>query len=351
MLSLSGCLEHNFRITVLPRDRVDLSFELRGDRTDLDDQYDLLPDSARWSLTRSVEENEDETVYTISGQHQVENLSELGTALNWRRSSADSLGYAPEFQLVKKRGLFGSAYVFSGWFPARDFDKLYGDMWAFIPPECRVLEDDKAQSNLSIEELAQLEDKFGLGALQWNLERYNIRLKTVWEDLKKRGITIPDTSETVFSIAMAGWNDDVRLYLNALDIPNPKTVNLEWWEDLRPLFLGHLVDLVGLDNVDLAWGVAEAYERKYQISKDLKDDVYHVNLELPGRIVSTDGQRNDEDRLVWEIQGSGLLNTEMRIKAESFAVSYWRIGITIFIAMVLIRLATRRFFTRARRSL
>jgi len=341
----SGCLEHTYYITVLPDDRLQIVYEARGDRPDIEDGFDIFPDSIEWNINHSIEEKDDETVHIIHGSKIVENFSQLNQSIQWGSNPDDSVHVRRRFTIEKQIQLFGVSYVFHGQFASRRFDKTYGNIWDYIPQECRVLEDDETLAALPTDEIDLLEEKFSLGILQWNRIRYEKRFIRVWEILKSRVPDLPDTSNRTFSIGCTGWSDDLRCYMNELDIPDPNLVNLEWWSDLRPLFLGRLVDITGIEHADLIRRIANNLEKTYQISKDLEDDQYKVSISLPGRVVKSSGTKDEEGKPVWEVSGKDLMNKDAILMARTFELSIWRVAVAAVVMLILFRWL-KRFFRR-----
>ncbi len=130
--------------------------------------------------------------------------------------------------------------------------------------------------------------------------------------------------------------------MNDLDVHQPKTVNLEWWEDLRPLFLGRMFDIAGIDFIDKLSQIGDNVELEYQISKDMEDDSYVYNLLLPGTTINNNGSKNDEGWLEWEFEGKYLLNEDGIMHASSFVISWWRTGLLIFISLFALNLLRRK---------
>jgi hypothetical protein len=337
VMTVNGCLEHTYQITVLPEDNIEIQYSARGDRMDLEDGFDLFPDSLQWGLVRTVEENEDETVHILTGTQNFTGLLELEELMNWWTISQDTVKVRRGFSLHRESSLFGESIVFIAVFQSRNFDDRYGDIWEFVPEECRILEDDDLKGTLASEEVDLLEEKFSLGVLQWNLARYEKRFLEAWQLLKIRDKSILDTSETTFSIVRAGWSDDVRLYVNELDVDDPNTMNLEWWEDLRPIFLGRLVDIAGISSADLISRIAKDLEIEYQVSKDIDDDNFKVKLSLPGRITDSNGESTEDGFITWEIPGEELKNADYFIHAKGFEFNFLRISLAAFVSLLILR--------------
>ncbi len=343
----SGCLEHTYHISVLPDERVELRYKVAGDRLDFDDELQLLPDSTDWGLERSVEEHENETVHIIEGSLLIARYTQLDRALDWQLTEEDTVYLRRSVSPEKSSQLFGVAWRFHGKLHSRCFDELYGDIWDFVPSECRALDDEEQMDTMTAHEIEMLEVKFALGILQWNRSRYEHRIDRVWELVKARVPGLPDTTAITYSIVRAGWVNDLHRYLNKLDMPEPTTANLDWWSDLRPLFLGRLVDITGPGAVEVISRISDAAEREYQITKDIEDDVFCFKLHLPGRTVRTNGSSEDEGWILWEFTGKELLSQDGVMSATSFELSWWRAVLAAF-AAVLILSWIRRRIRRAR---
>ncbi len=304
---------------------------------DLEDGYDLFPDSLDWNLERTIEEKDDETVHILSGIKSETGLPKLSELLNWKRNPRDTVRLQRDFTLHRESKLFGESIIFSAKFNSRNFDKRYGDIWEFVPEECQILEDDEMKSALSSEEVELLEEKFSLGVLQWNLARYEKRFVEAWDRLKDRNISMSDTSETTFSIVNAGWSDDLRMFINDLDVQDPNTTNLEWWEELRSVFLGRLIDIAGINSAELISRIADNLELEYQVAKDIDDDNFKVILILPGRITDSNGMVSENGAVAWDISGEDIKNADYVLHAECFDLNVIRISIAALISLFILR--------------
>ncbi len=341
-----GCIEHTYKITALPSDRAKLEYQAKGDTLDLHDGKELLPDSTEWNIRRSVEEKDNETIHIIDAENTAETLKEISSKFNWQDSPEDTIYLQRDFNISKQWLIFGDKYTFRGMFKSRRFKEKYGDIWDYVPEECRVLENDATLSSVPAEEIKVLERKFATGVLQWNLVRYEKRFKKVWEILKrKQGHAIDDTSLTAFSIASTAWSEDLRQYLNQMDIPNPNTVDLEWWGDIKSVFMGGLVDLAGVEHAILIREVSESLESEYQISKDIEDDKFVVKVLMPGKPAGSNGRKDDAGFQTWEMPGEELLNKDFIMEASSFEFSYWRIALFGVVLVFGIRMI-KRILTR-----
>lgn len=347
---LPGCIEHKFKIYVTPEDQINIVYEARGDRIDLEDGFDTFPDSLAWNLTRSKEESENETTHILAGSLDLQEISGLNAALDWKTSADDTIHLQRTFNLKKTQKLFGIAYIFNVEFTSFKFDELYGDIWDYIPIECKALDDEDQLSKIPDDQVKILESKFAFGLLQWNRIRYENRFKQTWEILKSRIDDLNDTTETSFSIAFAGWTDDLHQYLNNLEIEDPNTVNLEWWQDLGPIFLGRFIDLVGVGPAEMLHRITDELEKKYQIAKDVEDDQFHITIQLPGKTYKHSGNLKEEGIIEWTIPGKDVLNTSFQLEAESIVFSYWRIGVTALIVILLIGILGRTIKFKPARS-
>jgi len=334
----AGCLEHNYTFSVLPDNRIEVKALISGDIVDMQDGRELQPDSALWRVTRSVEERDDETVHTLEGSVTVSDSQALTSALNWRTTTSDSLKLQPLFSLIHHPRLFGTEWKFRGVVPSREFNATYGDIWDYVPPECRALQNDSAKALLNNDDLDLLEKKFALGIFQWNQERYLKQFDYVWSRMKAlHGSQIADTTDLTASISRTGWADDLHLYLSDLDIGDPSLANLDWWKDLRPLFLGRISDLTGPAPVGEIGDIADAFEEKYQITKDLQDDIFRVYLNVPGRITATNGAVDGQTgALLWESPGKAIMDSSLTMSAESFVLSYGKVSVVVGVMVVVV---------------
>ena len=341
----SGCIEHSLILTVLPEDNLHLSYSMRGDRIDMEDGLSLLPDSTIWECSTSIEDSDDETVHVFSGSTTIESFAVLNTVLDWSKSPADSVFVKRKLEINVKKKLFGKIYTFTGKFPSRQFNAKHGDIWQFIPNECKILEDEEAVNKLSGDEIELLETKYALGIIQWNRERYEQRFIKLWEILNTRRNDLTSISQTLFSIALAGWNDDLRQHLNHIVVDDPDLLNLGWWEELQPLFLGRFVDLIGIEKIKMVEQIGNDLDKEYQISRDLDDDQFELRLILPGKLMQTDGIEDDEGGVLWNFSGKELLENDFLMYAKTMQLSYTKLGmavISVIIFITLILVARRR---------
>lgn len=338
MLTNNGCIEHTFNLTVKPDGVTSIKYHARGDLMDFDDKGLLLPDSSIWNVKNWIEKTDDGDVHHSESVISIDNYSMLNKILDWKRTESDTVFLKHDFKIEKHDSWFGADWIFTGILYSRQFDKTYGDIWDYAPEECRVIEDDDMMKQLSTEEIKILEEKFAVGIIQWNISRYMKLFDRVWRLAIVHQPTLKDTSETVLSISRAGWAEDLHEYLNDQDIENPNTMNLEWWNDLRPLFLGRLIDLTGPGTVELFTTIGNSVEREYQISKDIEDDNYRFTLELPGNPSTTNGNEDEDGRFSWEFSGKELQNNDGILTAVSFEFSLWRTALIAFILMLLLNI-------------
>ncbi len=338
---LSGCLEHRYHISVLSDQTVNLRYELRGDRIDLEDGNELLPDSVQWSIERKVEESEDQTTYVLKGGISLSSTEELASALDWRKKSGDSIYFRPITSFSTRSILWGKILEFKTIIPSRKFNESYGDIWEFVPEECRAIEDEEALKLLPADDVKMLELKFGLGVIQWNRARYERAFDVVWNISQTKKLLLPDENQTGYYVAKAGWTDDIHTYLNSLDVGKPQTANLNWWADLRSQFLSRFSNLTDASSVVLVAEIADVIERKYLVSKDLDDDNFHFELTSPGFVSANNGSRTDQS-VSWEFSGKDISNQEMVMVASTYQLDYLQITITLFIIGIVIVLILRR---------
>lgn len=344
---LAGCLEHRYTVTALPDRSVEVVYELRGDRADIEDGHELLPDSAAWGLQRTVEESEEKTTHLISGRARCDNPEKFGPLLLWGKSPGDTIYFQPRAALTAGSVPFGTIWRFRAVLPSRCFIERYGDIWEFVPEECRALEEDDAVRGLPAGEVTLLEMKFGLGVIQWNRDRYERAFDQVWRRIRYADGLLRDSSETTLAIARAGWVADLHSFLNNLDVGEPQTANLDWWGDLRPLFLSRFVEMVGPGQIEVTGGIADAIQAEYAISKDLEDDNFHFEITFPGYVLKTNGDR-DQRRVIWEVNGKTMENEESVLTAFAFQVDFIQVGAAPAIVLIIIwSLARRR---RSRRD-
>lgn len=342
LLFLTGCLEHTFKINVFNESNIELQYSGRGDRLDWDDDGQLLPDSTLWNLVRTIEEKEDETIHVIQGSLNIDSLALLSNFWNWNNTQDDTSHLQRSFNVSTNSSLFGRYWIFEGKLKNRNFLNLYGDIWDFVPEECRVLENDELLSDLSTDEIEQLEQKFSIGVLQWNLARYANNFHRVWLKAQNAHKSLPDTSTIEYSIAHSGWRDDLHIYLNQLDVSSPKTVNLDWWEDLRSVFIGRMFDITGPAHIYEIKSIADSFEREYQISKDVEDDTYNILIKLPGKTLGGNGEKGDDGWYSWSFNGNTLLNEDATLTLKSFELSLTRVAIAAFVLILLLNLIKRR---------
>jgi hypothetical protein len=309
---------------------------MQGDRIDMEDGLTLLPDSTIWNSFRSIEENDDETVHIYKSSVYIDSFTQINTILDWSRSAADSVFLSRSLAIEVNDFFLGKSYTFTCNYPSRNYSQKYGDIWEFIPPECRVLEDDDQVNSMTSHEVELLEKKYALGLIQWNRQRYEQRFNKVWQLLRERLPEFESIPQTSFSIAQAGWKDDLRLHLNSIDVDNPDLLNLEWWTELKPLFLGRFVDLIGADRITLVEQISESLDKEYRISRDLDDEEFELKLLLPGKVIQTDGVKGDAENVLWTFTGKELLENDIKMRSYSIKLSFQRIGLTLLVLLFII---------------
>jgi len=325
ILALTGCLEHRYQFSVLTDQSVSVHYELRGDRVDIEDGNELLPDSAIWSIERSVEESEEETAHIIKGTRSIKSFQELSKILDWKKGIQDSIYFQPQVSMTSRTVFFGKRWDFSAILPSRKFNETYGDIWDYVPEECRAIENEDELKNLPSDEVKMLEKKFGLGVIQWNRARYERAFDYVWQVCNANNLLLPDENQTGLSVAKAGWIDDLHIYLNSLDVGEPQTANLNWWTDVKPQFVERFSNLIDTSIITRMVAIADAAENNYLISKDLEDDKFLFELSLPG-LVSTENGEIEDNLVKWEFSGKDISNDEITMIASTFQFDYLQIS-------------------------
>jgi len=309
---------------------------MQGDRIDMEDGLTLLPDSTVWNSSRTVEENDDETVHIFKSSVYIDSFSQINSILDWSNSAADSVFLSRNIVIKVKDFFLGKSYTFSCNYPSRNYSKRYGDIWDFIPPECRVLEDDDQVDEMTSHEVELLEKKYALGLIQWNRNRYEQRFSKVWNHLKEKQTDLNSIPQSSFSIALAGWKDDLRLHLNSIDANDPDLLNLEWWTELKPLFLGRFIDLIGADNITIVEQISESMDKDYKISRDLDDEEFELNLLLPGKVIQTDGVKGDAESVLWTFSCKEILDHDVNMQSYSVKLSLIKISLTLIALFVIL---------------
>jgi len=341
LFGLTGCLEHRYFITALPDQRVSVHYELRGDRADIEDGYELLPDSTEWNLKRTVEETDEQTTHIYAGDRILKEPFDLAQALNWSRGPGDSVYFAPNLSLKSKGYPFVRIWTFYGAFSNLKFLDRYGDMWDFVPEECRILEDSEAMESVSTAETTILERKFGLGVIQWTKARYENSFDDVWKVARLRPGILTDSTENSMAILRTAWVADIHAYLNGLDVGDPQTTKLNWWKDLRPMLLGRFVEIADVNGIDELGRIADAVENRYLISKDMDDDNFVVEVTVPGRIIKTNGVKQ-EAKVRWEVAGKDFQNESQYLTATAVELDWRQIAIGLVGIGVVIWAISRR---------
>ncbi len=344
-LFLAGCLEHRYFISIRPDRSVTIDYELRGDRVDLEDGNELAPDSALWSVERSIEEGEDQTTYILKGARSLRAVEDIGPALNWQKSVRDSIYFRPEIDITAKFVPFGKVLEFSALIPSRHFIEYFDDIWVYVPEECRALENEDELKNVPADEVKMLEMKFGLGIIQWNRARYERMFDRAWQICNSQDLLLPDENQTGLNIAKAGWVDDLHSYLNSLDVGEPQTANLYWWADVRHNFIYRFSNLIEAQNIDRVGQIGEAIEKNYAISKDLEDDKFVLELTMPGFIYAVNGLREDRP-IRWEFTGKDFSNADISLGAKAFQFDFVQIFGVLILGALIGWVLNRRIKTR-----
>ena len=347
-VGLTGCLEHTFQIKLLEDGRIEADYTMVGGPQDFQDDRRLFPDSIRWRVTRVIENTEDETRERLEAHAAIGSSDSLEDYFDWRTLPADTLQLRRDLTINRNKHLLGQTWRFTAAFYSRRFKETYGDEEQFIPPECAAaLENDSLADALSPDEISRLEEKYALGILQWNNERYLRRFDQVWEAARRANPVLMKVTDETYSIARSGWSDDLRRYMNQMDVPSdPELMNLEWWSDLKPLFLGHFADLVGAEQLPQVISQSEAFEREYQITKNMKNDTYNVKVNLPGIRLKAPHAKREGGWFVWKCEGKELMDDNRLFYAASYQPSYWRVGLTIAIVAGLIATLVNRLRKR-----
>lgn len=329
-LFLSSCLQHKIRITVNDDGSVDYEYTISGDSADLYDGLTALPQGIPWEIQqysqKDTSESQDTVFYYIAKAHfQPGDKLPSGFGLEHLDFASAYL----EFPLtVKKQNFFFlEKYSFELHFPSRKFIELYGDPQKYIPDECSQLEES---DSLSDSERTRLEKMQMDGYKAWAAASMSSRfIKSLEQSRKLHPEVQLDTVR--IDTAKTKLNEYIAGYLNNLKMDHPMAESDIWKAVFDPGYriLEEHLNFLGDTTFFIDMRTAgEILSREYDVTNDLSDEAFSIELKLPGNLKTSNADTVLEF-IRWEFNGDEISDSTRTLAAVSTIYHYERIYIAI----------------------
>jgi hypothetical protein len=248
-------------------------------------------------------------------------------------------------RLVRTPLFFVSFYNFECRFEGRNRTELEGDLWMYIPEECRVLESGE-DTTLSDHERLILEEKYAAGMIIWNTERYKLRAREIITRSMANRPEVDLPQQWVDS-AMVEADSLIDAYASSIAVVDLDLVNLEWWDDLAPRINQILTENLNIIGDTIIFGeivqVGELLEMRHQVTEDLMDESFKIRTDMPGRVISDNSLAMEEGVLIWTFNGEDLEDDDILLKATSLYLYPGRIiGVLVLALAVFLAVKLRK---------
>jgi len=337
----SSCLQHKHKITVLEDGTVEYEYTASGDSADLYDGLTVLPEGIPWEIEvysqLDTTEGRNDTVYYYKARAKFPKGSKLPGGFGLENPEFAQISLAHPLKVKCQELFFLTNYVFEFSFNNRNSKKLYGDLWDYVPEECRKLE---TGDSLSEAEKADLEGKYIIGARKWYLQMLQNRFhRSLIEAMKKNPKVQVDTA----NIERAFTTLDEYLLKKFVEIEKLETFDGRYvWKEVftegynlleeQLNFLGDTTFFVDMRTI------GEILSKEYDVTEDLSDEMITVELKLPG-VSKSNNADTVMQNLVWEINGDDIRDSTVVLSAMSTVYRKDRLivggiilaGLTIFV--------------------
>lgn len=338
----SSCLKHRFSFTVTEDGSVEYKYRASGDSTDLYDGLTILPDKDKWYVSEIVE------VDTASGKPDTmfsyiaaKNFTD-GTSLpaNFADDNPELAGIALAHpSSLKRQNLFFMVnYIFEMTFLSREKTKLFGSPDDYIPEECKLLEDGGSVSDSLRSILENIRDE---GYREWAVDLF---INRYLHSIEYAGKNNPKLS--AFSEKITTFEDSVRvyLYLSLGKYFETDDVNFnDIWGEISPGGYDIMSGILGIDQDSEIFQEIEKRAKhlntQLAATSDLDDDNFIIEVNLPGKVRSTNADSLSGSTLIWEFGGSDIADSTIFLSAVSTIYHFDYIyvgGAVVIIALILI---------------
>ncbi|TKJ40475.1 hypothetical protein CEE37_09180 [candidate division LCP-89 bacterium B3_LCP] len=346
IIGLSGCVEHHYLYKFNVDGYCDFTYTARGDSLDIYEPQASYPDTLLYHIDTWTERDSSGTEnYVLKATVRFHN-DQLPRTLSLKEAPWGDVLLRHPAGLNSTSLFFLSTYKFQCVFRGRQRMQIEGDRWDYIPEECRILDSD-SDSTLTEEERAVLEEKFAAGVLIWNTERYKLRIREILE----RSINMhPDIQ------VPQSWVDSALVEADALigkiasnrQMESLDFADLEWWDEIEPQALPILLEnlnFIGDSTLQAEIAnISELLEFRHQVSEDLVDESFEVQVEIPGKLLNSNTEIDDDGLLLWEFTGEDLSDDDIMLSAFSVLIFTERIAgflIIILASYLAIRIKRR----------
>ncbi|MFH1733748.1 MAG: hypothetical protein ABIE92_03480 [bacterium] len=337
-LCVNGCIEHRYVYQSDLRGICDFHYTASGDSTDIYTPEKSFPDTVFFKLSTSTEvDTAGNEKFILEAQARISGDS-LPTTLGLAEVPWTDVFLSHPTELKKSSFILAATFQFDQTFKSRKRNLLEGERWDYIPVECRALEAED-DSNVTAAEKAILEEKYAAGMIVWNTERYKLRVRQILDYSLQRHpeVAVP---QNWLKTALEETDSAIQEYASQLEFELLDFSSLEWWEDLSPRvhqILSENLNIIGDSTLQTEIiHVSDMLELRHQITEDLMDESFSVNVDLPGRIINSNAEGMDTGVLLWNFNGEDLADADYVIEATSLYIFADRvIGLFVLLAAIL----------------
>ena len=359
-LIFNSCLVHEYNITVLEDGRVNYVYTATGDSADLYDGLTALPDSVIWKVERGIDIDTSQGGSDTSYYYRASGWFSPGR----RNPIPESFGvdYVDYAQLslrhpmnVRRQDLFFMVnYIFEFEFKSRRRTELYGDPLKCVPKEITASVEENAVDDSSDEYAERIiREK----CIEWLGEMFRTRFsRSLRKSMEMHTeLTVPPEKITAVETALGVF---IKQFLDNLRVEDDEDICALWRtaqdsgygiieEQLN--FLGDTTFFLDMKTV------GEMLARENEITEDLGDEGFKVEVFLPGKLRTSNAdsavvERTDsgemKNHLFWEFKGEDLADSTIVLAAVSTVHRPLRIyicgGIFILVLLWFIRKIFRK---------
>ncbi|WP_372365020.1 hypothetical protein [Candidatus Uabimicrobium sp. HlEnr_7] len=309
-IGLTGCLERKEEVKIDKDGSIYAKWKIKGDKQDVVNGLQLPSKSFTVEQKEIVENDKKRFVHKASGKFA--NIDSYTKALTF---SEEDLQIEQNLRIEKNGSK--TYYFFSREYQGRDWWKFERLKKQEIDQKLTKRVSKKGIDSLSLEERSKflnglanfevkkrlliIEDALGQAIIekQFALSAIDNTLSKL--DEKYREIISAQTIELFLSLSKQQQAQKITLSEQKINEYNSQILNEN--------FASYPVS-------EIQKHIHKA-KKLYQLSEDIMDENFKVHLTLPGRIISTNGERIEKNGVFWETNGKSLANRNVMLQAVS----------------------------------
>lgn len=309
---LSGCLEREETIEVLPGGGLEVSLVLTGDAGDFDPRGDALPTGGPWAVTDEEVKDGDRTKHVRKARASFASAAAMPASFG---DDAQSLR-APTTLAVEALPGGGTRWVLERRYPARTWAWRAKLEREAFPDELKKAlerrpEDGPLPDDLLLRAVtALLRLKRGEALEQVEAALVAVAGRPV--DAKARL-----AARAAFAKAHdAAWSPAALLPAVKEGAPALAKLDAAWRDATARDAAAAIVAALGDATPDAAKRAFLAARRELEVTEDLRDETFVTRVRFPGKVVTTDGEVQADGRtVVFRWKGEDLCDREHVLRA------------------------------------